>query len=137
MPPKRREFLHPTFVRPIPNGGPDPGGNYPVTKVGTAGNITVYSGTDLGTRGQTLATALLRRVTGPYNDMEAFFGFQGGPVEVVVASLSGKNDGSGGAWHFGCNFVVGGGGGTLYVDATFALTNATDVGMVLYVAELS
>jgi hypothetical protein len=70
----------------------------------------------------------------PYHDMEAYFGVTGGQVNVVVAPLSGRNDGSGGAYHRGCDFSSG---GTLYLDATFALANALDVAVVLYIAELS
>ena len=71
----------------------------------------------------------------PYLDMESFFGINGGAVQVIIAPLSGNNDGSGGAYHYGCDFVSG---GTLYLDATFAATiNPVDLEVALYVAELS
>lgn len=130
----RREFLHPTFARQPVKEAAFAGFDYPSTAVGTTGNISVYYATSLGASGQTLANALLGQVAGPYSDMEAFFGISGGSVTVVVAPLSGKNDGSGGAYHWGCDFTSG---GTLYLDATFALPNATDVEIALYVAELS
>ena len=49
---------------------------------------------------------------------------------------SGKNDGSGGAYHHGCDFTSG---GVMYVDATFANTTANplDLEVSLYIAELS
>ena len=129
-----REFLHPEFVRKPPTAAAAAGLNYPSTEVGAAGNVSVYYATSLGASGETLATALLGRVAGTYGEMEAFFGISGGPVTVVVAPLSGNNDGSGGAYHYGCDFASG---GTLYLDATFALPNATDVEVALYLAELS
>ena len=110
--------------------------DYPVTHVGSAGSVTVYYDPSLGSAGQTLATQLLARVVAPYDDLQTSFGISGGPVNVVVAPLSGSNDGSGGAYHYGCDFTSG---GTLYVDATFANTsvNALDLEIALYVAELS
>ncbi|HEV2415530.1 MAG TPA: hypothetical protein VGX27_12030 [Candidatus Dormibacteraeota bacterium] len=77
---------------------------------------------------------MLSKVASPTNDMASFFGIPGQAVNVVVAPLSGKNDGSGGAYHYGCDFASG---GTLYLDATFKLANAIDVELALYVAELS
>ena len=100
----KREFLPPTVVRQAVEAAVA-GFDYPSTEVGTAGNISVYYATSLGTSGQTLANALLGQVTGPYNDMEAFFGISGGSVTVVVAPLSGNHDGTGGAYHYGCDFT--------------------------------
>ena len=137
----RREFL--------PNGGqrrpltPDQtaaaassGLDYPATQVGVVGNITVSYDSSLGAPGLALAQQLLSAVTGPYKDMQTFFGITGSPVQVLVAPLSGNNDGSGGAYHYGCDFNAG---GVLYLDATFANTtvNPLDLVVGLYVAELS
>src|SRR5205085_284960 len=49
---------------------------------------------------------------------------------------SGTNDGSGGAYHYGCDFTAG---GVLYLDATFANTTVfpLDLEVGLYAAELS
>jgi len=112
------------------------GFDYPVTQVGVVGNITVSYDPSLGSKGQTLATQLFDVVRGPYQQMQENFGIAGGAVTVIVAPLSGKNDGSGGAYHYGCDFTSG---GVLYVDATFANTTANplDLEVALYVAELS
>jgi hypothetical protein len=112
------------------------GFDYPVTQVGVAGNVTVFYDPSLGTPGQTLATELLGRVVPPYDDVQTNFSVTGSSANVVVAPLSGDNDGSGGAYHYGCDFATG---GTLYVDATFANTqvNPLDLEVLLYVAELS
>ncbi len=109
---------------------------YPVVQVGVVGNITVDYDPALGAQGLTLATQLLNVVSAPYQQMQENFGIAGGAVTVVVAPLSGKNDGSGGASHGGCDFKSG---NVLYVDATFAVTsgNALDFEVALYIAELS
>jgi hypothetical protein len=110
--------------------------DYPVTQVGVVGNITVYYATSLGASGQTQAEQMLGEVIGPYCDMEGFFATNGGPLNVIVAPLSALNDGSGGAYHHGCDFNSG---GSLYLDATFAnkTENPLELEVCLYVAELS
>jgi hypothetical protein len=110
--------------------------DYPVTQVGIVGNITVYYDPSLGAQGATLAMQLLSRAVVPYDNVQTAFGITGAAVNAVVAPLSGSNDGSGGAYHYGCDFATG---GTLYLDATFANTtvNALDLEVALYVAELS
>ncbi len=110
--------------------------DYPATQVGTVGNVAVYYDPALGAPGLSLTKQLLNAVTGPYNAMETFFGIEGGPVNLVIAPLSGNNDGYGGAYHYGCDFVSG---GTMYCDATFANTTVSPLSLevALYVAELS
>ncbi len=137
-----REFLPKDVNRPprkaqvakLPAAAP--AFDYPATLVGTVGNISVYYDPSLGAPGQTLATQMLGRVIGPYVDMEAYFGVSGGAVNIVISPLSAANDGSGGAYHYGCDFNSG---GTLYLDATFGNTgiNPLDLETLLYVAELS
>jgi hypothetical protein len=110
--------------------------DYPTTQVGVVGNVTVYYDPALGAAGLSLAKQMLNSVSGPYNDMERFFGIAGGTVNLVIAPLSGNNDGSGGAYHYGCDFTSG---GTLYCDATFASTTVSPLSLeiALYIAELS
>jgi hypothetical protein len=110
--------------------------DYPAQQVGVVGNVTVAYDPSLGAQGLTLAQQFLNAVAGPYDDMQRFFGITGGNVEVVIAPLSGNNDGSGGAYHYGCDFTSG---GVLYLDATFAsaTVNPLDLEVGLYVAELS
>ena len=112
------------------------GFDYPATQVGVAGNVTVYYDPALGAPGLSLARQLLGMVIKPYQDMQNWFGISGGAVSVVIAPLSGNPDGSGGAYHYGCDFTSG---STLYLDATFANTsvNPLDLEVGLYVAELS
>ena len=107
--------------------------DYPAQKVGTAGAVTVYYSPSLGDQGLALATQLVGRVVTPYNEMQNLFGIPGAAVNVIVAPLSGQNDGSGGAYHMGCDFQSG---GDLYLDATFASTaaNPVDLEVGLYVA---
>ena len=134
-----REFLPADATRPERAAAPEEaavGLDYPSTSVGTVGQITVEYATSLGQNGQTLAEQLLNVVDPPYTQMESYFGVAGGAVTVVVAPLSGQNDGSGGAYHYGCDFNSG---GVLYLDATFANTTVdpTNLELSLYVAELS
>ena len=134
-----REFLPPDVARPQLAVPPDlalAGLDYPTTTVGTVGNITVDYATSLGQNGQSLAQQMLGVVTKSYQDMETCFGVPGGATTVVIAPLSGLNDGSGGAYHYGCDFASG---GVLYLDATFSNTviNPLDLKIALYVAELS
>jgi hypothetical protein len=134
-----REFLPPDVARPQLAVPPDlalAGLDYPTTTVGTVGNITVDYATSLGQNGQSLAQQMLGVVTKSYQDMETYFGVPGGVTTVVIAPLSGHNDGSGGAYHYGCDFASG---GVLYLDATFSNTviNPLDLEIALYVAELS
>ena len=129
-----RELLPAGAQRELRDEAGAAGLDYASTQVGSTGNITVCYANSLGTPGETLAKAMLGVVAGPYNDMESFFGIQGGSVSIVVAPLSTGHDGSSGAYHDGCDFNTG---GTLYLDATFSLANAVDVELALYVAELS
>ena len=110
--------------------------DYPATQVGTVGNMTLYYDPALGAQGLTLAQEFLGVAYRPYQDMVSFFGINGGAVKVVIAPLSGNNDGSGGAYHYGCDFTSG---GTLYLDATFAnkTIDPVDLEVALYVAEIS
>jgi hypothetical protein len=106
--------------------------DYAATQVGVVGNITVSYDPALGAEGLALAQRMLNVVAGPYNDMEMLFGIAGGAVTLVIAPLSGNNNGSGGAYHFGCDF------GVMYCDATFANTTVDPLQLeiALYVAEL-
>jgi hypothetical protein len=135
-----KEFLSQAMVRKPRTqeqiNAATPGLDYPATQVGTAGNMTLFYDPSLGAQGLSLAQQFLAVAYRPYQDMVSFFGINGGNVQVVIAPLSGNNDGSGGAYHYGCDFTSG---GTLYLDATFAGTtiNALDLEVALYVAELS
>jgi hypothetical protein len=139
--PSSREFLPPDSARAKQtaeqlNAGQPFGFDYPATQVGVTGNITVSYDPALGASGLALAQNLLKVVLAPYQQMQSIFGITGGPVTVIVAPLSGKNDGSGGAYHYGCDFTSG---GVMYVDATFSNTvsNPLDLEVGLYIAELS
>jgi hypothetical protein len=139
--PNANEFLPPGAVRrertaeQIAAAAPV-GFDYPVIEVGVVGQITVSYDPSLGAQGATLAQQMLNVVSAPYEQMESDFATTGGPVTVIIAPLSGTNDGSGGAYHYGCDFTSG---GVLYLDATFANTTANplDLEVSLYVAELS
>ncbi len=105
--------------------------DYPTTLVGTAGQTTVYYDQALGANGLANAQFLLVRVDAAYQVCQGYFGIPGLPVNLIVAPLSGSNDGSGGAYHWSCDFSSG---GDLYVDSAYS-DPMMDVG--LFVAELS
>jgi hypothetical protein len=137
---KTRRVLPPAngnLITRAPHEGARPAHlDYPVTRVGTAGKIMVSCAASLGEQGIDLARQLLEAVESPYDNLQTLFGISGGPATVIVAPLSGRNDGTGGAYHYGCDFTSG---GVLYLDATFALgmPAALDLEIGLYVAELS
>jgi hypothetical protein len=110
--------------------------DYPATLVGTLGKVTAYYDPSLGTPGQLIAQDLLNVSGHAYADMETFFGITGSPVNFVIVSLTGANDGMGGAYHWGCDFTSG---GTFYLDAAFAsmVTDPLNLELGLFVAELS
>jgi hypothetical protein len=109
------------------------GFDYPTAKVGATPDqlITVYYAPSLGQQGLALAKDLLVKAAQAYATCQDYFGIQGQPVNLIVAPLSGSHDGSGGAYHYGCDFATG---GDLYVDAWFGNV----VGAIgLFIAELS
>lgn len=109
------------------------GFDYPATSVGTTpdGLVAVYYDSSLGSQGQALAQNLLATAQATFAQCAAWFGIAGSPCQVVIAPLSGTNDGSGGAYHYGCDFSSG---GVLYLDASFG-NDALELG--LFVAELT
>ena len=133
-----REFLPPGTERPVETAermaAAVTAGS--TVQVGVVGNITVSYDPSLGAPGLALAKEMLGVVAAPYQQMQFNFGIAGGAVTVVVSSLSGKNDGSGGAYHNGCDFTSG---GVLFLDATFSVVGANplDTEVALYIAELS
>jgi len=109
------------------------GFDFPTQRVGTTAdrNATVYYDPALGSPGEGLAQQILARMPDTYNSCQAFFATPGQPVNVIIAAVNGATDGSGGAYHYGCNFNPG---GDLYCDA--ALGNP-DLSNGLVVAELT
>ncbi len=109
--------------------------DYPATSVGTSAQVTVYYDPALGAAGLAIAQQLLAKVAKPYGDMQTLFGVSGAATDVIVAPLSSAHDGSGGAYHYGCDFSTG---GVLYLDACFAASvDPLSLQIALYVAELS
>jgi hypothetical protein len=107
--------------------------DYPARLVGTSqnGEVTLYYDPDLGPQGTALARQVFEGIGQTYANSQAYFAIPGKPVNVVIAPVNNAVDGSGGAYHQGCNFDPG---GDLYCDAAFGnpvLTNG------LVVAELT
>lgn len=144
--PVARELLPANVQRPprtaaqlaLASGTSDCGSNldYPNTFVGVTGNTTVCYDPSLGSQGLSLAQQFLTAAGGAYDDLQTDFGIGGGATTVIIAPLSTNSDGSGGGYHYGCDFVSG---GVLYLDATFGNTQVDpgNLELALYVAELS
>jgi hypothetical protein len=101
--------------------------------VGTSpsGRVTVYVDPTLGQPGQQNAQDLLADADRVVQANDHFFGTSTGSVNVIVFALGGATDGTGGADHAGCDYVVG---NNLEVCASFG--NSTRVS-ALFEAELS
>jgi len=107
---------------------PAQGFDYPSTKVGTSGPVTVYYQTTLGGSGQALAQQLLGTVQADYDRTWSAFGLTSATaVNLLLADLGGGGTGQGGAYHYGCQ------GTDLYCDASYG-DQAT---AALFVAELA
>jgi hypothetical protein len=106
--------------------GPVAGGfDFPSQFVGTTpdGNVTVYYDPSLGQAGSDLAQQIFALVDITYADCQAFFDVPGQPVNVIIAAVNGATDGTGGAYHYGCNFNPG---DDLYCDAAFGNPELTN-----------
>jgi hypothetical protein len=78
-------------------------------QVGTSpsGRVTVYVDAQLGAPAQQNARDLLADADRVVQANDHFFGTTAGSVNVIVFALGGKTDGTGGADHMGCDYVVG------------------------------
>jgi hypothetical protein len=115
-------------ARPIPAGGFD----FPTQLVGSTpdGMVTVYFDPTLGAQAQAVAEQVFTAVDAAFKQSAAWFASPGAAVSLVLASLGGETDGSGGAYHYACDFVNG---GDIYVSVAFG-NPQMDIG--LFVAEL-
>lgn len=103
--------------------------DYPTTTVGKTAHVTVLCATALGPQGITLGKQVLANAENDWGQILMLFGGINLPkVTVLISPLSTSNDGSGGAYHYGCNGTV------LYADADFSNAARTSA---LFIAELS
>ena len=105
--------------------------DFPTELIGQTTDVTLYYDPQLGPEGATLAQQVQPNVEQTYVNCRNYFGIAGQPVNVIIAPVNGQTDGTGGAYHYGCNFNPG---GDLYCDAAFGnevMTNG------LIVAELT
>jgi hypothetical protein len=111
--------------------------DFPVVEVGKSGPITCYYDPKLGDHGKFLAERLLHLAPSAYTRTAGYFrGTNGGPVNVIVGDLSKQQDGSGGAYHYGCDFSSG---ADIYLDAWYGDHGGKNGqgALGLFVAELS
>jgi hypothetical protein len=132
--PGRKILVAHGHPRPVLRPAAAPGGfDMPVTQIGSTPHVSVYIDNSLPNGpATTLANQMLGQVEAAYLKDVAYFSPQvnQAPVTMVIANLSSGNDGSGGAYHYGCDLTSG---GVLYCDADFADPTA-EVG--LFIAEL-
>ena len=105
--------------------------DFPTELIGQTTDVTLYYDPQLGPEGATLAQQVQPNVEKTYVNCRNYFGIAGQPVNVIIAPVNGQTDGTGGAYHYGCNFNPG---GDLYCDAAFGNEVMTN-GMI--VAELT
>jgi hypothetical protein len=107
--------------------------DFPTQLVGATpdGNVTLYYDPSLGQPGADLTRQILITVARTYADCQTFFNIPGLPIKVIIAAVNNATDGSGGAYHNGCSFTLG---GELYCDAAFGNPTLTSG---LIVAELT
>lgn len=130
---KRAEVLHgmpkPPGIRPGARRTAAQPGDYPCHQVGVTGSATVWAADQLGPAGDAVAMQVVQRIGGDVRNLMDLFGLTMFPaVNIVVSPLGGLNDGTGGAYHYGCN------GTDIYVDCSTADPRRT---LALSVAELS
>lgn len=100
--------------------------------VGTSpGHVSVYVDAALGAEAQQNAKDLLAGADAIVKENNAFFGLNGGAVQVILFALSGATDGTGGADHMACNFTQG---QAIEVDVSYG---APERVAALFEAELS
>jgi hypothetical protein len=101
--------------------------------VGTSpsGRVTVYVDPKLGAPGLKNAKDLLADADRVVQANDHFFGTSAGSVNVIVFALGGKTDGTGGADHMGCDYVIG-----ENIEVCAAFGNSARVS-ALFEAELS
>ena len=107
--------------------------DFPTELVGASADnqVTLYYDPQLGQAGKELAEQVFAMVEQTYAHCAAYFAIPGQPVNVIIAPVNHATDGSGGAYHQGCNFNPG---GDLYCDASLGNPTMTN-GLV--VAELT
>jgi hypothetical protein len=72
-----------------------------------SGRVTIYVDKALGQAGMQNAKDLLLDADRVVQANDHFFGTSSGSVNVIIYALDGKTDGTGGADHMGCDYVVG------------------------------
>ncbi|HZU36009.1 MAG TPA: hypothetical protein VFA18_08880 [Gemmataceae bacterium] len=104
-----------------------------VVQIGSTAHVTVYIDQALDQAQATaLANTVLNQAEAAYLHNASYFGpqLQSKAVNLIIAKLSPASDGTGGAYHYGCDLTAG---GTLYCDADFS-DPVTTIG--LFIAEL-
>jgi len=119
--------------RPVLGAAAAGGFDVGATHIGDTAHVKVYIDQALNAAQATsLANTLLAQVEAAYRQNAAYYSPQLNQksVNLIISRLSSASDGSGGAYHWGCDLTSG---GTLYCDADFADPRTT---LGLFIAEL-
>ncbi len=130
-PPVRRKRRIEVQVSPSAPSWPNYQGASQYVGTSAGGRVTVYVDPILGQPGLQNAQDLVNDADRVVTANDLLFGTQGGAVSVIVYSLNGQTDGTGGADHGGCDYVTG---AAIEVCASFG--NSARVS-ALFEAELS
>jgi hypothetical protein len=89
--------------------------DFPTQQVGTSAwrgsdgaPVTVYYDPSTGRQGQTCAQKVHQGVDDIMSFCDRVFGVKGRGGNIIVAAVNGATDGTGGAYHYGCDFASGG-----------------------------
>jgi hypothetical protein len=119
------------LVSPAPPAWPSYTGTSQFAGTSPSGRVTVYVDPTLGDQALQNAQDLVGDADQVVAANDTLFDSVGGPVSVIVFALGGATDGTGGADHMGCDYVVG---AAIEVCASFG--NSARVS-ALFEAELS
>jgi hypothetical protein len=108
------------------------GFDYPVELEGKTTHFAVYWDPTLGPNGKSCADGILATCENDYAQTAAWFGIDVPmlPINVIIAALDTAGQGSGGAYHYGCDAV------DLYCDLKNVPSVDIDYTRMLLVAEL-
>lgn len=105
--------------------------DFPVSSVGKTadGRVMVWYDPALGDQGLRMGQLLLGQIQAVMELDDGLFGVEGLAGNLLLVSLSGQSDGSGGAYHYGCAFdSAQTGASDWYIDYA-ALANGMDLGL--------
>ena len=108
------------------------GFDYPTVQEGSTADFVVFYDPSLGANGKSCADGVLATCENDYAQTAAWFGIDAPklPINIIIAALDSSGQGSGGAYHYGCDAI------DLYCDLKSVPSLDIDYTRMLVVAEL-